>query len=128
MSLIGGTNSVPELKLRSLVHRLGFRYRLHVKELPGTPDLVFPSKNAVIFMHGCFWHRHARCKLARLPKSNLEFWKPKLEENKKRDSRNQRKLAKLGWRVLVVWECDLANTDYVSRIVNGFLRKQGGIE
>jgi len=126
MSLIRGTGSAPEMKLRRLVHRMGFRYRLHVKELPGKPDLVFPSRCAVIFMHGCFWHRHKGCKLARLPKSKLEFWKPKLEANRKRDLRNQRQLKALGWRVLVVWECEMADTERVSAVVREFLRQKEG--
>lgn len=126
MSLIRGTGSAPEMKLRRLVHRMGFRYRLHVKELPGKPDLVFPSRCAVIFMHGCFWHRHKGCKLARLPKSKLEFWKPKLEANRKRDLRNQRQLKALGWRVLIVWECEMADIEGVSEIVREFLGQKEG--
>jgi len=126
MSLIRGAGSVPEMKLRRLVHRMGFRYRLHVKELPGKPDLVFPARNAVIFMHGCFWHRHEGCRLARLPKSKLEFWKPKLEANKERDLRNQYQLESLGWRVLVIWECEMADVEHVSVIIREFLQKQKG--
>ncbi|WP_434149448.1 very short patch repair endonuclease [Methylocaldum gracile subsp. desertum] len=126
MSLIRGTGSAPEIKLRRLVHGMGFRYRLHVKELPGKPDLVFPSKRAVIFMHGCFWHRHPDCKLARIPKSKLDFWKPKLEANKERDLRNQKELRSLGWRVLVVWECEIDNTERLSLIIREFLREQKG--
>lgn len=126
MSLIRGTGSAPEMKLRRLVHRMGFRYRLHVKELPGKPDLVFPSRCAVIFMHGCFWHRHKGCKLARLPKSKLEFWKPKLEANRVRDFRNQQQLKALGWRVLVVWECEMDDIERVSAIVGKFLRQKEG--
>lgn len=121
MSRIRGKDSAPEMKLRRLVHGMGFRYRLHVKELPGKPDLVFPSKHAVIFMHGCFWHRHEGCKLARLPKSKLDFWKTKLEANKERDLLHQRQLQNLGWRVLVVWECEMSDMDHVSAIVRGFL-------
>nr|VFJ92494.1 MAG: T/G mismatch-specific endonuclease [Candidatus Kentron sp. H]VFJ93385.1 MAG: T/G mismatch-specific endonuclease [Candidatus Kentron sp. H]VFK00190.1 MAG: T/G mismatch-specific endonuclease [Candidatus Kentron sp. H] len=124
MSLIRGTGSAPEMKLRRLVHGMGFRYRLHVGELPGKPDLVFPSRRAVIFMHGCFWHRHKDCKLARLPKSKLDFWEPKLEGNRERDMDKQRRLRSLGWRVLVVWECEMADTDHVSSIVREFLEEQ----
>ncbi|MBT8419839.1 MAG: very short patch repair endonuclease [Gammaproteobacteria bacterium] len=124
MSLIRGTGSVPEMKLRRLVHGMRFRYRLHVGKLPGKPDLVFPSRRAVIFMHGCFWHRHKDCKLARLPKSKLDFWEPKLEENRKRDLCKQRQLRDMGWRVLVVWECEMVDTDRISTIVQEFLRKQ----
>jgi DNA mismatch endonuclease (patch repair protein) len=105
---------------------MGFRYRLHVKDLPGKPDLVFPARNAVIFMHGCFWHRHNGCKLARLPKSKLEFWEPKLEANKERDLRNQQQLESLGWRVLVIWECEIADVERVSVIIREFLQKEKG--
>lgn len=124
MSLIRCKDSAPEMKLRRLVHGMGFRYRLHVKELPGTPDLVFPTRRALIFMHGCFWHRHQGCKLARLPKSKLDFWETKLEANRQRDLLFQRQLHELGWRVLVVWECEMSDTGRVSRIVKGFLRQQ----
>lgn len=128
MSLIRGTGSAPEMKLRRLVHRMGFRYRLHVKELPGKPDLVFPARNAVIFMHGCFWHRHEGCSLARLPKSKLEFWKPKLEANKERDLRNRQQLESLGWRVLIIWECEMADVERVSAIIREFLQNEKGEE
>lgn len=126
MSLIRGTGSVPEMQLRRLVHRMGFRYRLHVKELPGKPDMVFPARRAVVFMHGCFWHRHTACKLARLPKSKLEFWGPKLEANRQRDLRNQQQLRDLGWRVLVVWECEMVDAERMSAIVKEFLCEQVG--
>lgn len=124
MFLIRGTGTTPEMKLRRLVHGMGYRYRLHVRDLPGKPDLVFPSRHAVIFMHGCFWHRHKGCSLARLPKSKLDFWGPKLEANRKRDSRNQRRLKDLGWRVLIVWECQMADVNRVSVLVREFLQKQ----
>jgi len=126
MSLIRGKDSSPELKLRRLVHGMGFRYRLHVKDLPGKPDLVFPSRRAVIFMHGCFWHRHPGCKLARMPKSKLDFWRPKLEGNRERDLRNQEMLKKLGWHVLVIWECEMKNIEKVSNKVREFLQGREG--
>jgi DNA mismatch endonuclease (patch repair protein) len=126
MSLIRDKDSTPEMKLRRLIHGMGFRYRLHVKALPGKPDLVFPSRRSVIFMHGCFWHRHEGCKLARLPKSKLDFWKPKLEANKERDLLHQRQLGDLGWRVLVVWECEMIYTERVSTIVRNFLSEEEG--
>lgn len=126
MSLIRGKDSSPELKLRRLVHGMGFRYRLHVKDLPGKPDLVFPSRRAVIFMHGCFWHRHPGCKLARMPKSKLDFWRPKLEGNRERDLQNQEMLKKSGWRVLVIWECEMANIENVSNKVQEFLQGREG--
>lgn len=124
MSRIRDKDSKPEMRLRRLVHSLGFRYRLHVKKLPGKPDLVFPARHAVIFMHGCFWHRHEECKLARLPKSKLGFWITKLEANRQRDLIHQRQLSDLGWRVLVIWECELNDTEHVSQIVKKFLLKQ----
>lgn len=126
MSRIRATDSAPEMRLRRLVHSMGFRYRLHVRDLPGKPDLVFPSRHSVIFMHGCFWHRHKGCKLARLPKSRLDFWEAKLEENRRRDLLHQRRLRRLGWRVLVVWECQLRDLESVSRVVADFLRRREG--
>ena len=123
MSRIRGKNSVAEMRLRRLIHGMGFRYRLHVKNLPGTPDLVFPSRKAVIFMHGCFWHRHQDCRLARMPKSRVAFWREKLEANKRRDEGNVRQLNELGWRVLVIWECQMKEKDMseVSNVVRRFL-------
>lgn len=126
MSRIRGKDSNPEMKLRSLVHGLGFRYRLHVQNLPGKPDLVFPARHAVIFMHGCFWHRHEGCKLARLPKSRLNFWKKKLEANRLRDLLHHQQLLELGWSVLVVWECQLGDTANASRIIQEFLNPLEG--
>lgn len=128
MSMIRGKDSNPEMKLRRLVHGLGFRYRLHVKNLPGKPDLVFPAKHAVIFMHGCFWHRHEGCKLARLPKSRLNFWRAKLEANRQRDLSHLQQLLELGWSVLVVWECQLGDTANASRIIQEFLNPLNGRE
>lgn len=111
MSRIRGRDTGPEMLVRRLTHGLGYRYRLYRKDLPGKPDLVFPGRRKVIFVHGCFWHRHPDpdCKLARLPKSRLEFWKPKLEANHKRDLENIKKLKEKGWGVLVIWECQTNN-------------------
>src|SRR5665213_1778247 len=105
MSLIRSTNTKPEMIVRRLTHALGGRFRLHKRDLPGTPDLVFSGRHKVIFVHGCFWHRHVGCALARLPKSNLAFWNAKLTANSERDHRQQRKLRRSGWKVLVIWEC-----------------------
>ena len=107
MSRVRGADTEPELLVRRLVHGMGYRYRLHGKGLPGRPDLVFSARRKAVFVHGCFWHRHPnpRCSLARLPKSHLNFWLAKLEGNRARDERNQTKLRKLGWKVMVVWEC-----------------------
>lgn len=105
MSMIKGKNTKPEMLVRSVCHEMGFRYRLHRKDLPGTPDLVFPKLRLCIFVHGCFWHRHPGCKYAYTPKSRLEFWLPKLERNVERDVAAQKALQALGWRVAIVWEC-----------------------
>ena len=124
MAGIRGQNTGPEMVVRKLVHAMGFRYRLHCPSLPGKPDLVFTSRRKIIFVHGCFWHRHRAksCKLARLPKSRLEFWLPKLEGNHSRDRRIKTELRKLGWEVLTIWECQLANIASASERVRSFLK------
>lgn len=128
MSKVRSKGSVAEMRLRRLIHGMGYRYRLHVRTLPGTPDLVFPSRRAVIFMHGCFWHRHQDCRLARMPKSRVAFWREKLEGNKSRDEENACRLNKLGWRVLVIWECQMKQKDLdeVSSKVRRFLADETG--
>jgi len=109
MSVIRSTGMKPEMLVRSLVHRMGYRYRLHAKDLPGKPDLVFRPRKKVIFVHGCFWHQHAKedCKDGRQPKSNTGYWAPKLARNVERDASNVAALKAAGWRVLVLWECDV---------------------
>lgn len=107
MSGIQGKNTKPELMVRKYLHGRGLRFRLHSKELPGKPDLVFPKYKAVVFVHGCFWHQHPGCKFAVVPASNVEFWKQKLGANRERDQRNKRMLKALGWSVLTAWECQL---------------------
>ncbi|MCP4115877.1 MAG: DNA mismatch endonuclease Vsr [Desulfobacteraceae bacterium] len=121
MALVRDKDTKPEMIVRRLLHGLGYRYRLHVKDLPGKPDLVFKSRKKVIFVHGCFWHRHEGCKLARLPKSRLDFWRPKLEGNKNRDRRNQVDLQKMGWKYMVIWECQIKDLDCLKEKVNKFL-------
>ncbi len=107
MRAIRGRDMKPERLLRSALHKLGYRFRLSVARLPGKPDLVFPARRKVIFVHGCFWHQHGRCIDGRRPKSNTEYWRPKLERNVERDRENRKALRRLGWRVLVVWECEI---------------------
>jgi DNA mismatch endonuclease, patch repair protein len=121
MSLVKSKDTKPEMIVRRLVFSMGYRYRLHDARLPGTPDLVLAGRRKVVFVHGCFWHRHTDCPLARLPKSRLDFWVPKLDGNKARDQTNQRLLRKNGWRVLVVWECELRDIKRLARKIRRFL-------
>lgn len=123
MSRIRGKDTAPELAVRRMLHGMGYRYRLHRRDLPGCPDLVFSSRRKAVFVHGCFWHRHPdpACKLARLPKSRLDFWLPKLEGNRARDLRNQDALRAQGWGVFVVWECQLRNPETLKIQIKTFL-------
>ena len=109
MSQIRGKDTKPELRVRSLLHRMGFRFRLHRKDLPGRPDIVLPKYRTVVLVHGCFWHRHPECRFAYMPKSRISFWSKKFKQNVERDKRNQQAMADLGWKVIVVWECELRN-------------------
>jgi DNA mismatch endonuclease, patch repair protein len=111
MSGIRGKNTKPEMIVRRGLHRLGYRFRLHDRNLPGSPDLALPKWNAVIFVHGCYWHRHTGCKYAYTPKSNTDFWKKKLGRNSERDLEHQKTLSETGWRILIVWECSLKHQD-----------------
>ncbi|MEA3015247.1 MAG: mismatch endonuclease, patch repair protein [Sphingomonadales bacterium] len=123
MAKVRGRDSKPEMLVRRLVHAMGFRYRLHDRRLPGTPDLVFPKLRKVLFVHGCFWHRHPdpECKLARMPKSRLDFWAPKLQGNRERDLRRQGELEALGWQSMVVWECQLRHKEQLENELRAFL-------
>lgn len=107
MSGIKGKNTKPELLLRSALHKLGFRFRIQRKDLPGKPDIVLPKYKTIIFVHGCFWHRHPGCKYAYTPKSNIGFWTNKLEGNVIRDCLTEKALEEMGWRILIVWECEV---------------------
>lgn len=122
MSQVRSKDTKPELVVRRLAHGMGFRYRLHDDELPGHPDMVFPCRGKIIFVHGCFWHRHGKCKNTRWPKSRLDFWKPKLEGNRVRDIAIRRRLKKLGWEVLVIWECQLKNLEQTAEEIYVFLK------
>lgn len=110
MSKIGPKNTGPELLVRSLLHRMGYRFRLHRKGLPGTPDIVLPGRSVAIFVNGCFWHGHA-CKVGKMPKSRLDYWGPKIEANIARDAKKRRQLRRLGWRTIVVWECGIKDEE-----------------
>lgn len=107
MSAVHGKNTAPEIMVRRTLHALGFRFRLHRKDLPGKPDIVLPKYRTCIFVHGCFWHHHEGCIKSKMPKTNAEFWQNKIQANVMRDKSNQDDLAKLGWQALIVWECDI---------------------
>lgn len=121
MALVRSVDTKPELAVRRLIFGMGYRYRLHCRDLPGTPDLVFRSRKAIVFVHGCFWHRHEGCALARIPKSRVEFWKTKLEANRERDARKVKALTEAGWRVFVVWECELKDKGSLAERLRRFL-------
>lgn len=116
MSRVRPKNTKPELLVRRLLHAAGFRYRLHCAGLPGKPDLVFPGRKKVLFVHGCFWHMHEGCPLARIPKSRVEFWSGKLNANRLRDNLNVTKLREAGWDVFVLWECELQEIDLLTKL------------
>lgn len=115
MSAVHGKDTAPELKVRRMLHALGFRYRLHRKDLPGSPDIVLPKYRTCIFVNGCFWHQHPRCKRAIRPTSNIDFWERKLLGNVERDKRNYLALKDLGWKVLIIWECKTINVEALKR-------------
>ena len=119
MARVRGRDTVPELIVRRALHAAGMRFRVHVKDLPGKPDIVLPSRRIAVFVHGCFWHRHPdpACKLARLPKSRLDFWLPKLEGNRERDLRKEAELREHGWDVRVIWECEARDKAKLARFV-----------
>lgn len=121
MSRVKGENTKPEIKVRSSIHAMGFRFRLHRKDLPGKPDLVFPKHRKVIFVHGCFWHQHVACQSAARPTSNTKYWNRKLERTIERDNQNIAALESAGWQVLVVWECEIKNTEKLLSILGDFL-------
>jgi len=118
MSGIRAKNTSPEILVRKILFSTGLRFRLHRRDLPGVPDIILPRYHVVIFVHGCFWHMHAGCRLARMPQSNVTFWRKKLEGNRERDQKNIRQLVDLGWRVLVVWECSTKSDALLGKLAN----------
>jgi DNA mismatch endonuclease (patch repair protein) len=126
MSRIRSQNTAPELLLRRMLHRAGYRFRLHRKDLPGKPDLVFPGRRRVIFVHGCFWHQHPGCAEGRVPNSRREYWEPKLARNQQRDAAAQSALKEQGWQCIVVWECELKNAGTAMKAATRFLGKARG--
>ena len=121
MSAIKSKNTKPEIFVRKLLHSMGYRFRLHKKDLPGSPDIVLPKYKTVIFVHGCFWHRHQNCKYASNPKTRIEFWEKKFKENIERDKKTQEKLKNLGWKTKIVWECEIKKQDKLIKKIEDFL-------
>ncbi len=120
MSKIGGKNTKPEILVRKFLFSKGFRYRINVKTLPGKPDIVLPKYKTVIFVNGCFWHGH-NCKKGKLPSSNIDFWRGKISNNKLRDDKNSDLLIKLGWKVIIIWQCEISKIDNRIKILNKLL-------
>jgi DNA mismatch endonuclease (patch repair protein) len=123
MSLIHGKNTALEMTVRRMIHGMGYRYRLHAKDLPGSPDLVFRGRRKIVLVHGCFWHRHRKCPLSTIPKTRVDFWEEKFEKNISRDRRNLRELKKLGWSVLVIWQCEIKDKDKLGKKIRRFFEK-----
>ena len=121
MARIRGSDTRPEVSVRRLLHALGYRYRLHRRELPGTPDICFPGRKKAIFVHGCFWHRHDGCARTTTPTTRTSFWEDKFRKNVVRDRRNMTGLAELGWDAMVVWECETRNLERLAPRLAGFL-------
>jgi DNA mismatch endonuclease, patch repair protein len=124
MAQIRAKNTKPEIVVRSLLHRLGFRYRLHVRSLPGCPDIVLRRWRTIILVHGCFWHRHVGCKLAYTPKTRGEFWRKKFHDNVRRDRQHLHDIEALGWRVLVIWECQIRDMNILADRLRHFFSKK----
>lgn len=121
MSHVGGKDTKPEQIVRSLLHRMGYRFRLHRKDLPGKPDIVLPKYKKVIFVHGCFWHGHSGCKRAKRPATNQKFWHEKLDKNIARDRAVIEQLEKMGWKVLVVWTCEMKDMESLQMKLSSFI-------
>ena len=126
MSRIGSKDTKPEKNVRSLLHRMGYRFRLHRKSLPGCPDVVFPKSKKAIFIHGCFWHGHMSCKRAGIPKTRTAYWFNKISANVERDDRNRKAITDLGWQVLVIWQCEVKKLDRLEERLKVFLSGASG--
>ena len=124
MSRVKGYDTKPEILVRSMVHRMGIRFRLHGRMLPGNPDIVLSRRQKVIFVHGCFWHGHSGCHRSKRPKTNIEFWNKKLDGNIERDKRSLLELDRMGWRVLVVWQCEIRKPEQLLKKLEGFLHDE----
>jgi DNA mismatch endonuclease, patch repair protein len=121
MSAIRAKNTMPEVAVRSLLHKMGYRFKLHTSSLPGHPDIAFKQRRKVVFVHGCFWHYHRECSSSRIPRTRSEFWAEKLQNNRDRDERTIAKLRSLGWEAVVVWECELKDPHTLKRVLQEFL-------
>jgi len=127
MSRIRSKDTAPEIRVRSFLHRKGFRFRLNVKSLPGSPDIVLKKHRTVIFVHGCYWHRHPECKFAYTPKSRIEFWESKFRQNIERDKKKERLLFEAGWKILKVWGCETKTEEQIANALESLLDPQGGL-
>lgn len=126
MSKVKGKDTAPEISVRSIVHRLGYRFRKNNPKLPGKPDIVLKRHKKIIFVHGCFWHGHEQCKRSSRPATNVEFWNNKIDANIIRDKRNKKILQEQGWKVLVIWQCEISNTDCLLEKIKDFLEPEEG--
>lgn len=127
MRAVKGKNTLPELQVRRLLHSMGFRFRLHRRDMPGCPDIVLPKHKICLFVHGCFWHQHPGCKRAALPSSNFDFWSSKFKKNVIRDKENIKKLNDLGWKVVIIWECETKNPQELMLRVKSILMPGEGL-
>jgi DNA mismatch endonuclease, patch repair protein len=125
MAAIRGRDTGPEIAVRRMLHAMGYRYRVHRRDLPGHPDVTFPSRRKIVFVHGCFWHQHSGCKAAKVPRTRTQYWGPKLAKNMERDRRNLEALTNSGWAVTIVWECELAHPGDVAARLANFLGPPG---
>lgn len=123
MSHISGKNTKPEILVRSLLHRMGYRFRIHKKDLPGRPDICLPKHKKVIFVHGCFWHGHENCPRSKRPTTNVEFWNKKIDGNIERDKENIKKLRRLGWQTLTIWTCEIKNQEELKTKLISFIER-----